>query len=121
MKKTPAVLSACKNIVKSGTAEFCRMNDFSDCTNVRSLTKHKKKRNPLIKPYTSQADERFSWLKDVFLNYLETWKQSTVTREGNHSVDDRGKMFLSLQTYNGLFIRILKPFSFYYLRGFSMY
>jgi hypothetical protein len=90
-----------------GTAEFCRMmNDFFDCTNVRSLTEHEKKRNPLIKPYTSQDDERFSWLKDVFLNYLETWKQSTVTREGNYSVDDRGKMFLSLQTYNGLKISV---------------
>ncbi|CAB3988334.1 Hypothetical predicted protein [Paramuricea clavata] len=85
-----------------GTAEFCRMiNDFFDCTNVRSLTEHEKKRNPLIKPYSSQDDERFSWLKDVFLNYLETWKQSTTTREGNYSTDDRGKMFLSLQTYKG--------------------
>ena len=90
-----------------GTAEFCRMmNDFFDCTNVRSLTEHEKKRNPLIKPYTSQDDERFSWLNDVFLNYLETWKQSTVTREGDYSVDDRGKMFLSLQTYNGLKISV---------------
>ena len=90
-----------------GTAEFCRMmNDFFDCANVRSLTEHEKKRNPLIKPYTSQDDERFSWLKDVFVNYLETWKQSTMTREGNYSVDDRGKMFLSLQTYNGLKISV---------------
>ena len=33
----------------SGTAQFCRMmNDFFDCTNVRSLTEHTRKRNHLI-------------------------------------------------------------------------
>ena len=32
------------------TARFCGMiNDFFDCTNVRSLTEHIRKRNPLIK------------------------------------------------------------------------
>ena len=48
-----------------GTAKFCMMiNDFFDCTNVRSTTEHVSKRNQLIKPYTSQEDERFQWLKD---------------------------------------------------------
>ena len=38
----------------SGTAEFCRMmNDFFDCTNVRSLHEHQRKRNDLLKPYTA--------------------------------------------------------------------
>ena len=90
-----------------GTAEFCKMmNNYFDCTNVRSLTEHEKKRNPLLKPYSSQDDERFSWLKDVFLNYLETWKQSTMIREGNYTADGRAKMFLSLQTYKGLKISV---------------
>ena len=90
-----------------GTAEFCKMmNNYFDCTNVRSLTEHEKKRNPLLKPYSSQDDERFSWLKEVFLNYLETWKQSTMIREGNYTADGRAKMFLSLQTYKGLKISV---------------
>ena len=43
-----------------GTAQFCRMmNDFFDCTNVRSLTEHVRRRNQFIKPYTAQDDERF--------------------------------------------------------------
>ena len=58
------------------TAKFCLMlNDFFDCANVRSLNEHVNKRNPLIKPYSSQDDDRFSWLKDVFLKYLESWKE----------------------------------------------
>ena len=90
-----------------GTAEFCKMmNNYFDCTNVRSLTEHEKKRNPLLKPYSSQDDERFSWLKEVFLNYLETWKQSTMIREGNYTADGRAKLFLSLQTYKGLKISV---------------
>ena len=90
-----------------GTAQFCRMmNDFFDCTNVRSLTEHVRGRNQFIKPYTAQDDERFVWLKNVFLKYLENWRQSTMAREGEYSTDDRGKMFISIQTYKGLKISI---------------
>ena len=106
-KSVAIALEETKNDEVLGTAQFCRMmNDFFDCTNVRSLTEHERKRNPLIKPYSSPDDERFSWLKDVFLHYLEMWKQSTMAREGNYSADDRGKMFLSLQTYKGLKISV---------------
>ena len=42
------------------TARFCgMMNDFFDCTNVRSLTEFVRKRNQFIKPYESSDDERF--------------------------------------------------------------
>lgn len=91
-----------------GTAMFCEMmNSFFDCTNVRSKDEYKRKRNDLIKPYTSCDDERFTWLTDVFLKYLEDWRTSISTRPGKHSADERGKMFLSLQTYNGLKISVL--------------
>jgi hypothetical protein len=90
-----------------GTAKFCRMmNDFFDCTNVRSTTEYVRKRNDLIKPYSSCDDSRLTWLKDVFLQYLDDWKRSTLTRPGVYSLDDRGKMFLSIQTYNGLKISV---------------
>jgi hypothetical protein len=90
-----------------GTVEFCRMmNDFFDCTNVRSLWEHERKRNDLIKPYTAVDDDRFGWLRDVFLKYLENWKRSTRERAGQYSADDRGKMFLSSQTHEGLQIAV---------------
>jgi hypothetical protein len=91
----------------TGTAEFCEMmNGFFDCTNVRSLTEYQRKKNPFIMPYESPEDERLTWLKDVFLNYLKNWKESTETREGNYTADQRQKMFLSLQTYEGLKIAV---------------
>ena len=106
-----------------GTAQFCQMmNDFFDCANVRSLTEHARKRNPFIKPYETPDDERFTWLKDVFLKYLEDWRESTLQREGNYSVDDRGKMFLSLQTYKGLKICVhshIEAIQFLLAEGFQ--
>ncbi len=61
------------------TARFCgTMNDFFDCTNVRSLTEFVRKRNQFIKPYESSDDKRFAWLVNVFLKYLDDWKQSTI-------------------------------------------
>ena len=90
----------------SATADFCDMtNGFFDCTNVRSLTEHSQK-NPFIMPYTTPDDYRFTWLKDTFLNYLEMWKKSTMTRDGSFSDDARQKMFLSAQTYEGLKIAV---------------
>jgi hypothetical protein len=40
------------------------------------------------------------------LKYLEDWRRSTLTRPGEYSPDERGKMFLSLQMYNGLKISV---------------
>jgi hypothetical protein len=41
----------------SGAAELCdMMNGFFDCTNVRSLTEHTRKKNPFIMPYSSPND-----------------------------------------------------------------
>ena len=56
-----------------------------------------RKRNNFIKPF----EERFSGLKDVFLKYLEYWKQSIMRNKGNFSLDERGKMLLITHTYNG--------------------
>ena len=81
-----------------GTAGFCKMmNNFFDCANVKSLTEHVR-RNDFIKPYVSQDDERFAWLRDVFLHYSEKWRESIMQREGIYTADEKSKMFLSLQT-----------------------
>ena len=83
-----------------GTAMFCQMvNDFFDCSNVRSTTEHQRKRNDRIRPYESMDDERLVWMKDTFLKYLEEWKSSTQTREGSFTATEREKMFLFCQTY----------------------
>lgn len=105
------------------TARFCgMMNDFFDCTNVRSLTESVRKKNQFIKPYESPDDERFAWLVDVFLKYLNDWKQSTLDRPGSFSADERGKMFLSQQTYEGLKIAVhshVKAIQFLLKEGFQ--
>ena len=89
------------------TAKFCGlMNDFFDCTNVRSRTEHIRKKNDFIKPYTSPDDERLTWLRNVFLKYLDDWKQQTLDRPGEFNPTARAKMFLSQQTYEGLTIAV---------------
>ena len=41
----------------TGTAVFCEMiNGFYNCTNVRSLTEHVRKKNAFIKPYESAEE-----------------------------------------------------------------
>ena len=86
-----------------GTAMFCQMiNDFFDCSNVRSLNEHERKKNDRIKPYESPDDERFVWIKDTFLKYLEDWRSSVAKRSGHsYTATQREKMFLSRQTYEG--------------------
>ena len=56
----------------------------------------------MLAPYQQADDRRFDWLLNTFLPYLANWKLSIDSREGTFSSDDRGRMFLSLQTYTGL-------------------
>ena len=91
----------------SETATFCKMmNDFFDCMNVRSTTEHERKRNPWLAPYQHLDDSRLEWLKNEFLPYLTSWKSSIDSREGSFSDDDKGRMFLSVQTFTGLKITV---------------
>ena len=69
---------------------------------MRSKTEHIRKKNHFIKPYTSTDDERFSWLLDVFVKYLNDREENTLNRPGNFSQAARQNMFLSQQTYEGL-------------------
>lgn len=90
-----------------GTAIFCQMiNDFFYCTNVRSRTEYQFKKNQQVKPYSSADDERFVWMSETFLTYLEDWQASIVGREGDFSATAQGKMFLSHQTYEGFEISV---------------
>lgn len=86
----------------SETATFLSMMDrFFDCCNTKpEVSVHKRK--PYLAPYISASDFRFDFLKNTFLKYLETWKASINQRQGNFSKDDKSKMFLSVQTYEGM-------------------
>ncbi len=86
-----------------GTAEFClQLDKFFDVLNVRSRKEGDFKCKDALKLYTSLDDERLKWLENTFLKYLEDWKKSTEDRQGNFSQTNRQKMFLSLQTFEGL-------------------
>ena len=90
-----------------GTAEFClQLDKFFDALNVRCRREAEFKRKDSLKPYTSPNDGRLKWLENTFLKYLKDWKKSTEDRPGDFSPTDRQKMFLSLQTYEGLQITV---------------
>lgn len=89
------------------TANLCDlMNTFFDCLNSRCQNEGVFKRNENLKPYYSVDDKRFIWLKDVFLKYFDTWFH-TIKNIAGLSDDEKNKMFIPLQTYNGLKITTL--------------
>ena len=75
-------------------------------TNVRNEGTFKRKE--FLAPYRSTTDFRYEWLQNVFLKYLADWKLSTETRgeEGDFSVKERGQMFLSMSTYEGVILTV---------------
>ena len=78
------------------------MNGFFDCANVRSTTEYLRKQNDFLAPYRGTSDERFKWLEDTFIKYLDNWKAAVDLRKGKYTPHERGRMFLSLQTFQGL-------------------
>ncbi|XP_076084495.1 uncharacterized protein LOC143055247 [Mytilus galloprovincialis] len=91
----------------SETVNFIRnMNKFFDCMNVRSLFEGRNKRNPNLDPYRNLQDVRLNWLKTDFMNYLSTWKDSVVNRQGNFTKSQQAGMQLSYQTLQGLQISV---------------
>ena len=77
-----------------GSAEFCeKMNKFFDCLNVRNQTECVKQRKETVAPYKDTEDERFEWLTDGFLKYLQDWKTSTENRKGKFTAKERQKCF----------------------------
>eukprot|EP00794_Sanderia_malayensis_P014619 gene14619-16134_t len=88
------------NAVES-TALFCRnMDSFFDIFNVRSPREGAIKRKESLKPFVSCTDARFDWLWQEFLPYLEEWKKSVESTP--YKASEKAKMFISLQTFEGL-------------------
>ena len=76
------------------TAKFCTLMDlFFDCTNVRNTKEHVHKRKPFLKPYVSVDDERFVWLREVFIKYFSDWKVSIDSKHNNLSATEKSKLF----------------------------
>lgn len=95
---------------------------FFDCLNVRSYEEHNRKRKPFLKPYENVNDERLTWINDIFLAYLSQWKTNIENRPGNYTLNARGRMFLSHQTYEGLQITsysVIEAVTYLIQQGFS--
>ena len=91
----------------SETATFCQlMNDFFDCCNARSPHEHHRKLNELLAPYEKCDDQRFVWLTDTFLKYFYDWKEEINTQGEKFTADQKARMFISLQTFEGLQISV---------------
>lgn len=72
----------------SETSKFLLMIDKCfDCCNTRSLEEGEQKRKPYLAPYVSENDERFVFLKDCFLKYLNDWKEAIDRRPGVQGKD----------------------------------
>ena len=79
---------------------------FFDCLNIRNTKEDSSKLKPFLEPYSSVNDERFHWLSHDLINYFKQWKHSIDFRPGNFTANDRSKMFISRQTYEGIQITV---------------
>ena len=50
---------------------------------------------PMLAPLRSVNDQRFSWLRNVFLKLFQDWLNSVQKRQGNVERDASQKMFIS--------------------------
>jgi hypothetical protein len=84
------------------TEQFVRFMDcFFDCFNVRSIVEGKKTRKATRDPYWTKNDWRFTWLKDVFLEYLKGWEEEVQKKDG-YTALQKAKMILSHETLYGI-------------------
>ena len=63
----------------------------------------------MLAPLRSVNDQRFSWLRNVFLKLFQDWLNSVQKRQRNFERDTSQKMFISIagqQTYEGLKISV---------------
>ena len=56
--------------------------------------KTSKKSKPFLKLCTNENDERFSWMTNKFLSYLNTWRENTENRPDDFTQNTRSKIFV---------------------------
>ncbi|PIK40700.1 hypothetical protein BSL78_22455 [Apostichopus japonicus] len=90
----------------SSTILFIRtINDWFDCLNVANTKQHFQGRNANLAPYKSVDDERFKWLENDFLGFLDEWYAESQSAE-DVPKKDRYKLFISRETYSGMHITV---------------
>ena len=63
----------------------------------------------MLAPLRTVNDQRFLWLRNVFLKLFQDWLNSVQKRQRNFERDTSQKMFISIvgqQTYEGLKISV---------------
>ena len=88
------------------------------------MQSHDFERKPMLAPFISVNDTRFSWLRNVFLKYFQDWRNSVEQCQGSFTIDARQKMFISSQTCEELKITVnqsLKLPNFFFSIRSSMY
>ena len=63
-------------------------------------------RKPMLAPFRSVNDRKFSWLRNVLLNFFHNLLNSVQQHQGNFKKDADQKMFTSWQTYEGMKISV---------------
>ena len=109
----------------AGTARFCLLVDkFFDCGNVRNTQEWHIKNKKFLKPYTSVDDERFVWLREVFLKYFEDWQASIEHEYPTLSTEMKAKMFIAKPTYEGVQMSVhslIDLVKFMLSKGYSLF
>ena len=82
------------------------MDILFDAVNIRDVNSHKFNLKSSLIIFSSIDDPRFSWLRNIFLQYFDDWLHSFQHREGNFSKNANNEMFISQQTYEGLKISV---------------
>ena len=101
------VLSNYASLDAAKNAKFCLlMVVLFDAVNIRDVTSHKFNLKSSLIMFSSIDDPRFSWLRNVFLQYFDDWLHSIEQREGNFSKNANNEMFISQQTYEALKISV---------------
>ena len=85
------------------------MNNFFVIFNIRNSVEGIKTKNSFLKPFTSDTDERFEWLRYTFLPYFTNWKLSIENRE-DFSQSEKKKIFILWQTDKGIKVSIYSLF-----------
>lgn len=95
-------LSKCGPPDAAGIAEFCFLMDtFFDIMNVKKVYAQQFERKSNLVPFSFINDPRFSWLRNVFLQYFKDWLHSVEERQGNFTQNTRQKNFILWQTHEG--------------------
>ena len=71
------------------------MNNIFDTINIKDILSHIFQCKSLLIPYALIVDPKFSWIKNVFIQYLKHWLVYIKQRDGNFSKADQIQILMS--------------------------